>query len=371
MICSSCGAMAPDTASFCTNCGASLKTAPEPQVEAEPTYEVPEAVAQPEPEPAPVVEPQPEPEPAAAPASDPEPIYEVPGADPQPQPQPQAAPAPDQPFAGAPFAAAGAGVQQPGAQASAQPSAQKPAYAKGCVAAALDDVKATKGWLGKAFFLGLVACVPILNFVIAGYLFNWSREVPYGRKTPMPERVITGPNFEMGFYLTLIMLVFSLVGGVVAAAVELIPFVGMLLGLVVVYAVSAFSYLCQMRATMMQQLGEGFKILDAWNVLQRNWTSLLCAALVPALVATVILLVVSSVLALIITLVASGAVVFAVGGMGVGSAVFIIIAVFVVFAIYVACCMATAGAELVTARALGHWVARYAPEWAEQGASCQ
>ena len=58
-----------------------------------------------------------------------------------------------------------------------------PVYAQGCIGAAWADIKATPGYIGKLLVLGLIMCVPILNFVVLGYLLHWSREVPFGGKT--------------------------------------------------------------------------------------------------------------------------------------------------------------------------------------------
>ena len=81
---------------------------------------------------------------------------------------------------------------------AAPPPASQPVYAKGCLSAAWEDIKTTPGYVGKLVVLGLIMCVPILNFVVAGYLLHWAREVPFGGRTPMPPKYVTGKNFEYG-----------------------------------------------------------------------------------------------------------------------------------------------------------------------------
>ena len=83
----------------------------------------------------------------------------------------------------------------------AQPApAPSPVYATSCLKAAWEDVKATPNYISRLLVLGLIMCVPILNFVVAGYLLFWSREVPFGGRSLLPQKIVTGKNFEYGFY---------------------------------------------------------------------------------------------------------------------------------------------------------------------------
>lgn len=65
-------------------------------------------------------------------------------------------------------------------------------YTEGCISAALADIRGSKNWFGSALVLGLINCVPVLNFFSQGYLLNWSREVPFGGKTQMPKNTSAG-----------------------------------------------------------------------------------------------------------------------------------------------------------------------------------
>ena len=77
--------------------------------------------------------------------------------------------------------------------------APSPAYTTSCLKAAWEDVKATPNYISRLLVLGLIMCVPILNFVVAGYLLFWSREVPFGGRSLLPQKIVTGKNFEYGF----------------------------------------------------------------------------------------------------------------------------------------------------------------------------
>lgn len=104
--------------------------------------------------------------------------------------------------------------------------APAPAYATSCLKAAWEDVKATPNYVSRLLVLGLIMCVPILNFVVAGYLLFWAREVPFGGRSLLPEKIVTGKNFEYGFYAFVLSLVVGLVGGIVGGIFGWIPFIG-------------------------------------------------------------------------------------------------------------------------------------------------
>ena len=393
MNCVACGAPVPEGASFCPNCG-TRQIAVEPQpIEAaaavgqpvEPVVEqmvefvesVVEPVVEPVVEQAPAAASTAEPAFAAAPvavpvavpntAAAPEPAPVAPSAPtPAPvQPQPVTPAQPQQVSQSIPQlqpAATAQGSYQGAAQSSFQP---RPAYAKGCVASAVDDIKGQPGALKKMMFLGLVGCVPILNFVVTGYAINWSREVPFGAKSPLPHKVVNGQNFEMGFYAFLVALVCGLVAGVTAGLIALIPILGWIASIVIALGVSVYQYLAYMRIGMLQQLGEGFKIQLLWNVMQRDWKSLLCAALVPSLVVGLVVSIAVTVLSLFAAGTGAAAALMMDGGVGggilAGTMGLLTMVLFVL--VYVVALAASAIAIVVTMRALGHWIARYAPEW--------
>lgn len=264
----------------------------------------------------------------------------------------------------------GAPAYQP--QPQPQPTSQT-VYAQGCASAALSDIRATQGWFKRMMFLGLVGCVPILGWTVSGYALNWSREVPFGGRTTMPERVITGKNFEMGFYYFLLSLVFGLVSGVCAAILGWIPVLGGLAALLISLFVVVFTMLSATRMAMMQQLGEGFKIGRVWDAFKRNWSGVSGAVIGPYLLAAVasfvVTLVASVILAVAIIVPAasayaspfelSGGIFAALGAMGAAG-----IAVFVVCILL--CLGIEAVAQVVIFRAVAHWVGRHAQDWVSE-----
>ncbi len=310
-------------------------------------------------------------EPAAAasgaqPTSAPEPAA-VPG-EPATQPATPAGAVPPPPAAQAP---AGAAVPQPPASAPIQP---KPVFAKGCVAIAWEDIKASPSWLSRILLLGLISCVPILNFVVIGYLLNWVREVPFGGRTTMPKPIVTGRNFEVGFYGFVIALVFGLVAGMASAVLVWIPILGWVAGIAITLFVEMATYLAMVRMALSKQIGEGFRIAKLWEALKANWGGLFVAAIVPSLLVGLVVMAVFIVLALILavfvalpaSVAASGAAASSAASaagllvsLGLGSALLLV-------AYYLLACMASTFASALAYRAVAHYIGRFAPEWANE-----
>ncbi|MBR5259212.1 MAG: DUF4013 domain-containing protein [Eggerthellaceae bacterium] len=347
MQCQSCSSVVPDNAKFCTECGAALlqeqmheqEVAP---VEVAPAMEPQQPIAESEETLVLIAQPQ-------QPSSDVEgePVFNAQpqqpfDANPQYEYQPDPQPEP-----------------QPASYAASQTAPQEPVYAQGCIAAAWQDVKNSPGWFSRTALLGVIQCVPILSFFALGYALNWAREVPFGGKTVMPQRIFTSANFEMGFYSFLITIVFSIVGTLCAGVLGFIPIIGGLAGVALSAGLMAFAYLCCVRVGIKQRLGEGFKLGEIWAAVNRNPMSFLAASLVPIVVSCVMVAVILGVG----TVLSMGA---ALPFMFFGDVAFMIfglLAFFCCLILYVVCCMVIAAATLVTDRALAHWVGRYAPEW--------
>ena len=247
-------------------------------------------------------------------------------------------------------------------------------YPQGCLSAAWQDIKSSPGWFGRLLVLGLIMCVPVLNFVVAGYLLLWAREVPLGGRTPLPQKMVSGQTFEMGFYGFVISLAAGFAGGVVSGILGLIPFLGALVSLACMLAIMVAVPLMQMRMIMAQRLGAGFDVADEWRAAQASWGQLLVIALVPNLIAGAVVSVISIIIVTFFVLLGMGGAMPMLMGLSspdtyasadafmfIGTLLSVGFVGFVV--IYVLGCVVSVYAEAITIRAMGHWVARYAPEW--------
>ena len=185
--------------------------------------------------------------------------------------------------------------------------APSPAYATSCLKAAWEDVKATPNYVSRLLVLGLIMCVPILNFVVAGYLLFWSREVPFGGRSLLPQKIVTGKNFEYGFYAFVLTLVVGLIGGIIGGIFGWIPFIGWVVSIAVSLATYVAGIIMQMRMIMGQSLGDGFNVKDIWEKARRNWGQLFAVTLIPMAIVIGISLVLSIVVFSIMFLCIMGA----------------------------------------------------------------
>lgn len=257
------------------------------------------------------------------------------------------------------------------------PAQPAPIYAISCLKAAWEDVKATPNYVGRLIVLGLIMCVPILNFVVAGYLLFWSREVPFGGRSPMPQKIVTGKNFEFGFYAFVLTLVVGIAGGIAGGILGWIPFLGWIAAIAISLATYVAAIVMEMRMIMGMNLGDGFNVKDIWEKGRRNWGQLFAVTLIPMAIVIGISLVLSIIVFSIMFLCIMGAAptIAAVGGAADPSfaQIMSLIAalagptIFCMLILYAVLSVAETFAEAVAIRGVAHWVARYAPEWTTLG----
>lgn len=239
--------------------------------------------------------------------------------------------------------------------------------AEGCVAAAWHDVKATPGWFGKMMLLGLVNVVPILNFVVQGYSLQWAREAAFGRRSSMPSGIFENRAFPVGFFAIAIALIFGLAFGLATGLLGLVTFgIGTFVVPVLWVFFIMFMDACIVRMAVVGRFGGAFDLAKVWGAYKRSLGALFCASCVPSLIA--------GLLAGVIVLVAGGIVMaLGLGGFSAyygGSSMRVLgvplaggmVAVVLIGAVL--SLVLNAFAQVVKYRALGHWVARVAPEWA-------
>lgn len=289
-----------------------------------------------------------------------------------------------QPYAGAPNGSnpyggpAGSPYGQPAGTyppyGQPQPVYQQPVSAGTCLSEAWADVRGSEGWVGKACLLGLVNAVPILNFVTVGYILRWARQLATGARLPMPKGLFVDRAFVIGFFATVLYLISYFVSGIATAIVGWVPLLGALAAFAFSIFFGMFVDASVVRMAIVDRFGAAFDLGKVWRAYKRSLGGLFCASVVPLIVAGIAIVAVVVVYAIVLTIfVGSGAVsvsiysshhavheniasaLFATGA-GVGT-----IVATVVLWIFVA--MALAVAQLVSLRAIGHWVVRVAPDW--------
>lgn len=277
-------------------------------------------------------------------------------------------------------AQAAAPTAQPGVQYQQVPQPQqapcvtqaKPVYAKGCVGAAWSDITSTTGWFKKILLLGLIMCVPILNFYVIGYCMRWGRQLVLGKIESMPEKIFEEGNFSQGFYGFVWLFVLGLVCGIASSIISWIPLLGALAAICIYLFQELFGMVGMMRVAISKQLGKGFDISEDWRALTKNFGSLFCASILPQLVMVGVIFIGAIILTFaIIAMIGTASLQYAPyyysSAYDVSSALAMIsmmlamIPAFLVF--YVIICIVSALVSVWTYRAVGHYVARELPEW--------
>ncbi len=264
---------------------------------------------------------------------------------------------------------------------------------KGYFAAAWGDITKSPGWISKLLRLGLLCLVPIFGQVVLyGYLYAWARDIAWNVHRPLPDKIFgneDGNLYKRGFFIFLIMLVFSLVPGVFNLASQLVSgtavaggalgvtmsgayysyapvmgglFFSMLFALVafiLAFAVCFFAWVGSMRTALYGTLSAGFQLNKIWAMLRYDFTGLLrifAMALIVGLITGFVLSVsmLMFVLVAFIAAMAASLSSFSVVLLGVGAFCLLLGVAFLLFSIF---CIALCEALIV--RALGYWTRQF------------
>ena len=155
------------------------------------------------------------------------------------------------------------------ATASSAPTGQI-VYEKGCVSAAWDDVKATKGWFGKVCLMALMYFVPVLNWVVDGYALRWARQLSLGQVEGLPKKIFCDRAFVNGAMKFLVSLVAAIAVSIVSSILGLVPFVGALAAIAFGIFVDMFMNIAYVRMSLFDELGEGFNIKEAFTSMKKE-----------------------------------------------------------------------------------------------------
>lgn len=366
MQCQKCGNELSQGSAYCGKCGSKVE---EPAVEASVSSSETSAFS-------PVQE--------AAPAY--QPAVSQPAV-PQPAAQPIRAPvgyAPTQPQNSAnPYARPEAGVSYTAHSQTPHQGQPPMPTQRGCLGAAFHDIISSPGWIKRVLLLMVMKCVPILSFYASGYNVQWGAQAARGSNAPLPKGVFDRKTFLTGLFMALLTTLLN-IANVWMFALNFIPFIGFILVFVINLFAGAFYSLAVMRMALYKALGQAFELSEIFRAYKKRIGSLLAAACVPAIIVNVVF-----VLVLVLILLIMAAVSFAgssmsygysgyggYGGLGaismlsydpVGAVLGIVSALGVMFFVIGALFFFFNGlAEVWSMRAVGLWVARFAPEWAEE-----
>ena len=278
----------------------------------------------------------------------------------------------------------GAGQHGPQPYGYGQPSAASGGYggyvsnrvsATGCLGSACTDITSSQGWFGRLLALGLIGGIPILGWFTSGYALRWARRLPLGDRSQMPRAIFEGRNFTIGFFAFLVALLVGIVLGIAGWVLGFVPLIGALAALALTVFASMFAYVLYARMALHDSLEAAFDLPQAWRAYSRSLGGLFCATMIPGLIAGAAAFVIFAIYSAI------AAALFLHGpGMPLHhlfesilygnplpphvAQAFFGMALGFVIATYLYAVVA-AIASVFANRAVGHWVAQVAPEWAD------
>lgn len=267
--------------------------------------------------------------------------------------------------------------------------------------AAMNDIKHSPGWFGKACLLGLIAFIPIFGIIVLlGYLYGWAREMAWGVHEPLPARIFgntDGKLYRRGFYLLVLNIVLAIIVNVIISALATIPGMSVtsttaisgysfstqnytlplyLIYLVLAIIQSFIMWIGYMRISIYDRLSAGFQIGKIWKMYKHDQAGIwriLGMQLLVGIIGFFILSIVFSILLAAVLVPVIGAAGMTALGSGSASAVAALlisagptvllitlvgIYAIVVFSVFL---------EMLLARALGYWTMQFdVPHWRSQ-----
>lgn len=259
-------------------------------------------------------------------------------------------------------------------------AAAYPSAPQGCLGAAWHDITSSPGWVKRVLLLMVMNCVPVLNFFAQGYNLQWGAQAARGDAQPLPRGVFGKKTILAGLLFAAINLLGG-IAGVVLLAFNVIPFVGFIIVGIANLLIGTFVSLAAMRMMVYRSFGEAFELSELCAKFKKSFGSLFAAACVPGIIAGVLLfLIMALVMAVLILVSMAGGSAGYYGygyGYGYGASsfaydpvgfMFMLLSMFggVMLFAFVLALFAYGFADLWSMRAVGHWVARNAPEWVEE-----
>lgn len=258
--------------------------------------------------------------------------------------------------------------------------------------------------------LCLINIVPILGpFATNGYCLRWARDLSFGKREAMPKRIFRKHEIATGFKAFLVEFMLGAIYGIVTlAAIALVAglfalinvIAGLVMLVILLVVVGIFTLLfvapaivaCEMRLAVTGVLEKGLNVKVVWDTFRKAMGSCIASAIVPGIVVGIVSFIVTAIINALTTAIIAGAVTGMARGAYYGSSYgsnwstnmlyslmsgniqglislftgTALIMLFVFLLIYVISCLFNLFASLWSYRAMGHWAARNAPEWAAE-----
>lgn len=256
-------------------------------------------------------------------------------------------------------------------------------YLRGCVGAAWEDIKLTRGWISKVLLMALIEYVPILNWVNKGYAMRWGRQLIFEKLEPMPQQIFCNRAFVNGAMAYLIELLVAILTWLVTLVVGFIPLLGFLLGIAAGVVISMFYNIMNIRMAIFDDLGEAFSLNSIIKSSKGHFGEMFLIAFIPSFLTGLIALGIGLLILAIGCMVAGGSVISLTREMMTYSGQYsfymqdpqilagIILEILKVGIMFVPFLLilvfginfCSVLSHLITVRAAGHFAARYCQDW--------
>lgn len=347
MFCHACGEENSDSASFCRQCGAKLNADAQPAVSGDVSNE------------------------QAVPAQQAAPI----GA----QAAPEVQTAPNAQYAAPNAQATYQASQQPYTFKIKSDNIDNKQYVASAFGSGWSDISNSKGWFVRSLLLGLCSLVPILRWIVGGYASRWGREICLGVNRRLPENIFEDGTFVTGAKIWVVNFLYILGFACTFFIFMLIPILGPIIWICAVVAYSFISPLLDFQVALSGKISAGFTGLGrTFKLVADKPLKTLITTVAPSVITSGIVGLVSSIIGGIIFLImCSGALgsftstalmysgntshiinsgISSIAGVLTGSMILLYLIWFVLQ-------IAGAVSNIWTYRAIGHFIAREAPEW--------
>lgn len=201
---------------------------------------------------------------------------------------------------------------------------------------AWNDIKNSPGWKGKVALLALLQIIPIFGqIVLFGYIYGWARDIAWGVHAPLPAKIFSnedGKLYSRGFFILVILFVFSLVPGVVMNIASVLFAGGIgygayveyyapstitamgtggllaLLSGVLLVGVMLFWGIAAMRTAIYDRISAGFQLKKLWAMFHHDSNGVLRILGMAVLIGVILGLVISLVAFLLVALIVAATV---------------------------------------------------------------
>lgn len=262
-------------------------------------------------------------------------------------------------------------------QSPVAPQAPVVPQEKGPLGKAWDDIKASPNYVRHIIKMMFMNILPIIGFFVSGYMAQWGASAASGNNEPLQKGVFSHKQLIVGIFMFIVNTL-AHIATFWLALVGLIPIVGWLISFVCGLFIDAMLALSYVRMAQFGKVSTGFDLSAIFAAMRKRPGTLIFCTFIPGVVCALISLIMIIILFMILAPVATGTIRdlayfmqdMLYSGVNPFTDIRLIMNIFGVWLfLFVAVAMfMTAFAKIWSLRAVGHYIAKFVPEWcAEAG----